>query len=125
MQKIHTNNAPKAVGAYSQGIKVENFLFVSGQIPIDPKTGEFVSNNIKEQTLQSLKNIEAIVKEAGGTIENIVKVGVFLDDINDFADMNRVYEEFFGSHKPARAAVEVAKLPKDAKIEIEAIAYIK
>ncbi|MDN5304279.1 MAG: 2-iminobutanoate/2-iminopropanoate deaminase [Fusobacteriaceae bacterium] len=125
MKKIHTDNAPKAVGAYSQGIKVDNFLFVSGQIPIDPKTGEFVSDDIKEQTLQSLKNIEAIVKEAGGTIENIVKVGVFLDDINDFAAMNSVYEDFFGNHKPARAAVEVAKLPKSAKIEIEAIAYIK
>jgi len=123
MKIINTQNAPAAVGPYSQAISVGCFLFVSGQIPLDPKTQKIVSGGIKEQTKQSLKNLEAIVKEAGLSLKDIVRCGIFIKDMNDFAAVNEIYAEFFSEHKPARACVEVSRLPKDALIEIEAIGY--
>ncbi|MDI6452791.1 RidA family protein [Peloplasma aerotolerans] len=122
MKKIETNKAPRAVGAYSQGVLVNETLYVSGQIPFVPDTMELVSNDIKEQTRQSLDNILGIVEAAGLKKENIVRCGVFMTDLGDFQKMNEVYASFFGDHKPARAAVEVRRLPKDVQIEIDAIA---
>ena len=121
MKMIHTEDAPKAVGPYSQGVMVGNTLYVSGQIPYVPTTMKPAGNDIKSQTLQSLRNILAIVKEAGLQKEQIVKCGVFMKDLSMFKDMNEVYQEFFGNHKPARFAVEVARLPLDVLIEIDAI----
>ncbi|AIF69036.1 endoribonuclease [Palaeococcus pacificus DY20341] len=121
---IFTEKAPKPIGPYSQAVKVGNFLFISGQIPINPETGELIQGDIKAQTRQVLENIKAIVEAAGGSLNNIVKVNVYLKDMNDFQAMNEVYAEYFGESKPARAAVEVARLPKDVKIEIEAIAFL-
>lgn len=122
---ISTNNAPGAIGPYSQAIKLGNMLFASGQIPIDPKTGEFAGNDIKTQTKQSLANVKAILEEAGTSLENVVKTTVFLSDINNFAAMNEVYAEVFaGTVFPARSAVEVAALPKGALVEIEVIASL-
>ncbi|MGL4373390.1 MAG: RidA family protein, partial [Turicibacter sp.] len=122
MNIISTVDAPKAIGPYSQAIEANGTLYISGQIPLDPKTMEFVSEDIVEQTHQCLKNIQAILAEAGYAIENVVKCGIFLADMNDFAAVNEVYAQYFSTHKPARACVEVARLPRDAKIEIEAIA---
>ncbi len=119
---INTNNAPAAIGPYSQAIKANGFVYVSGQLPIDPKTGEFASDEIKGQTRQSLTNLSEILKEAGTSLENAIKLNVYLKDMNTFADMNSVYAEFFTADFPARAAVEVARLPKDALVEIEAVA---
>jgi 2-iminobutanoate/2-iminopropanoate deaminase len=110
------------VGPYSQGVLVNGTLYVSGQIPFVPETMKLVSDDIAEQTLQSLKNILAIVEEAGLRKENIVRCGVFMTDLGEFGKMNAVYAEFFGDHKPARAAVEVRRLPKDVLVEIDAIA---
>ncbi len=118
---IKTDFAPKAIGPYSQGVQAGNMLFVSGQIPFVPDTMTLVSENISDQTRQSLNNIKGIVEAAGFTIQDIVKCTVFLKDMNHFTDMNKVYAEFFEEHKPARAAVEVARLPKDVLVEIEAI----
>ncbi len=121
MKFIHTEHAPKAVGPYSQAVMVKDTLYVSGQIPFVPETMKAAGNDIKSQTLQSLKNIQAIVEEAGLKKENIVKCGVFMKDLSMFKDMNEVYQAFFGTHKPARFAVEVARLPLDVLIEIDAI----
>ncbi len=121
MKKIHTNKAPKAIGPYSQAINVGNLLFISGQLPINPETN-LLETNIVDQTKRSLSNLKAIVEEAGFTINNIVKTTVFLKNMNDFQEMNKVYEAFFKDHKPARSAIEVARLPKDAIVEIQAIA---
>ncbi|BAA29948.1 137aa long hypothetical protein [Pyrococcus horikoshii OT3] len=120
---IFTENAPKPIGPYSQAIKAGNFLFIAGQIPIDPKTGEIVKGDIKDQTRQVLENIKAILEAAGYSLNDVIKVTVYLKDMNDFAKMNEVYAEYFGESKPARVAVEVSRLPKDVLIEIEAIAY--
>ena len=119
---INTNQAPAAIGPYSQAIKVGNLVYTSGQIPIDPATGNFVEGGIKEQTRQSLTNIKAILEEAGLSMNNVVKTTVFLADMNDFADMNSVYAEFFSEPYPARAAVAVKTLPKGALVEIEVVA---
>lgn len=119
---ISTENAPGAIGPYSQAIKAGNMIFVSGQIPIDPQTGEFVSDKIAEQTEQVLKNLSAVLDAAGATLQNVVKTTVFLADMNDFAAMNEVYAKFFSANKPARATVEAARLPRDARVEIECIA---
>ena len=119
---IVTENAPKAIGPYSAAIETETTVYVSGQLPIDPKTGAFPEGGIKEQTRQSLSNIKAILEEKGLTMDNVVKTTVLLLDMGTFADMNGVYGEFFKEPYPARAAFEVAKLPKDAMVEIEAIA---
>ncbi len=121
MKTISTKNAPAAVGPYSQAVLVNDTLYVSGQIPYVPETMTLVSEDIKEQTKQSLQNILGIVEEAGLKKENIVKCGVFMKDLGQFKEMNEVYAEFFGNHKPARFAVEVARLPLDVKVEIDAI----
>ncbi len=118
---IKTMNAPSAIGPYSQAIEANGMLFISGQIPFNPTTMTLISNDIKDQTRQALSNLQAIILEAGYTLKNVVKVTVYLKDMNDFALMNEVYAEFFSEHKPSRAAVEVARLPKDVKIEIDAI----
>ncbi len=119
---ISTQNAPQAVGPYSQAVWVNDLLFVSGQLPVDPQTGKFVSDDVKEQTKQVFENLGAILKEAGLGYENIVKATVYLTDMNDFAAMNEVYASFFAGDFPARAAFQVVKLPLGAKVEIEAIA---
>ncbi|PNV61629.1 reactive intermediate/imine deaminase [Clostridium sp. chh4-2] len=124
MSKIVTNNAPAAIGPYSQGVTAGKFVFVSGQLPIDPETGSFPEGDIKVLTARSLKNIEAILKEAGGSLENVVKTSIFVTDLKQFADVNEAYSKFFGDVPPARSCVEVAALPKGAAVEIEAIAYI-
>lgn len=122
MESINTKKAPAAVGPYVQGMVHDGLIFTSGQLPINPENGELVMD-IEAATKQSLTNVLEIVKEAGGKLENIIKVNIYVKDMNDFGKVNKVYEEFFGSHKPARSCVEVARLPKDGVIEIEAIAY--
>ncbi len=123
-QTVHTDNAPAAIGPYSQAIKAGNTVYVSGQLPVDPKTGEFAGDDIKTQTKQSLTNIQNILKEAGGGMEDVVKTTVLLSDISDFAAMNEVYATFFKEPFPARAAFQVAAIPKGAKVEIEAVAVL-
>ena len=121
---ISTTKAPSAIGPYSQAIQVGNIVYTSGQIPIAPTTGVFVEGGIKEQTRQSLLNVKAILEEAGLTMANVVKTTVFMADMNDFADMNAVYAEFFTEPYPARSAVAVNTLPKGALVEIEVVAGI-
>ena len=122
---VSTSKAPEAVGAYSQGIKVGELVFTSGQIPIDLETGE-MPGTIEEQTVQCLKNVSVVLEKAGSSLDNAIKLTVFLQDINDFAVMNQVYASFFSKEAPpCRSAVEVAAIPKGAKIEIEAIAIVK
>lgn len=118
---IHTNNAPGAIGPYSQGIIVGDFVYTSGQIPINPATG-VMETDIKLATKQSMENVKAILEAAGTSLENVVKTSIFLKDLNDFAAVNEVYGTYFTENPPARSCVQVAKLPKDAVIEIEAIA---
>ena len=120
---ISTSKAPAAIGPYSQAIQVGNFVYTSGQIPIDPATGQFAEGGIKEQTRQSLLNVKAILEESGLTLGDVVKTTVFMADMNDFADMNKVYAEFFSEPYPARSAVAVRTLPKGALVEIEVVAY--
>lgn len=122
MTIIKTDQAPQAVGAYSQGIMVNDTLYVSGQIPFDPATMAVVRGDIRDQTRQALVNVFAVVEAAGMTKENIVRCGVFMTDLNLFQEMNEVYADLFGKHKPARAAVGVRALPKGVMIEIDAIA---
>ena len=122
MESINTKKAPAAVGPYVQGMVHDGLIFTSGQLPINPENGELVMD-IEAAAKQSLTNVLEIVKEAGGKLENIIKENIYVKDMNDFGKVNKVYEEFFGSHKPARSCVEVARLPKDGVIEIEAIAY--
>ena len=124
MKIIETKNAPGAVGAYSQGIVSNGFVYSSGQLPLVPETGELISDDVKKATRQSLENVKAIVEAGGSSVEKIVKVNIFLDDVNDFAAVNEAYADFFGDHKPARSCVEVGKLPKNGLLEIEAIAEI-
>ena len=125
LQAIATKNAPAAIGPYSQAIAAEGrTVYVSGQMPIDPATGAFAGDDIAAQTKQSLTNIQNILKEAGGDMKNVVKTTVLLKDIADFAAMNEVYATFFAEPFPARAAFQVAALPKDARVEIEAVAVL-
>ena len=124
MNNISTKNAPAAIGPYSQAIKVGNLIYTSGQIPIDPATGALVAGGIKEQTRQSLLNVQAILKEAGISMSSVVKTTVFMADMNDFADMNAVYAEFFTEPYPARSAVAVKALPQGALVEIEVVAAV-
>ena len=124
MKAISTQKAPAAIGPYSQAIKVGNLVYTSGQVPIDPSTGNFVEGGIKEQTRQSLTNVQAILEEVGLTMGNVVKTTVFMADMNDFANMNTVYAEFFAEPYPARSAVAVKTLPKGALVEIEVVAEI-
>ena len=119
---IKTTKAPAAIGPYNQAIQVGNLVYTSGQIPIDPATGNFVEGGIKEQTRQSLLNVKAILEEAGLTMNDVIKTTVFMADMNDFSDMNAVYSEFFPEPYPARSAVAVKTLPKGALVEIEVVA---
>lgn len=121
---ISTENAPGAIGPYSQAIKTGGFVFCSGQIPIDPATGEFVAGGVAEQTEQVLKNLSAVLEAAGADLNHVVKTTVFVADMNDFVAMNEVYARFFSENKPARATVQAARLPRDARVEIECIAVI-
>lgn len=119
---ISTSDAPGAIGPYSQAIKTGGMVYCSGQIPIDPSTGEFVSDDVSGQTEQVLKNLEAVLAAAGSGLGQVVKTTVFLADMNDFAEMNEVYGRFFSENKPARATVQAARLPRDARVEIDCIA---
>jgi 2-iminobutanoate/2-iminopropanoate deaminase len=121
---IQTAHAPQAIGPYSQAIKTSGLVFASGQIPIDPHTGQFVAGGIAEQTEQVLKNLSAVLEAAGTGLDRIVKTTVFLADMQDFAAMNEVYGKFFKEQPPARATVEAARLPRDARVEIDAIALL-
>lgn len=124
-QPIKTDKAPAAIGPYSQGIEFDSKLvFTSGQIPLDPKTGQMVEGDIKVQTKQVLENLKAVLEAGGSNLKKVIKCTVFLADMNDFAAMNEVYGEYFNQAPPARSAFQVARLPKDAKIEIEAIGEI-
>lgn len=119
---ISTENAPKAIGPYSQAIKHNGLVFVSGQIPLNPASGTLVEGPIADQTRQVLENLKAILKAAGADLSKVLKATVFLKDMGDFEEMNKVYAEYFGEHKPARATVQVAKLPRDVGVEIEVVA---
>ena len=121
---IQTDQAPSAIGPYVQGRKVGPFLFTSGQIPLNPQTGQLVGDDVETQTAQALENMSRVVAAGGGALTDIVKTTVFIKNMNDFIRINKVYAEFFGEHKPARSCVEVARLPKDVLIEIECLAYI-
>lgn len=122
-QILKTENAPAAIGPYSQGTRAGNFIFVSGQLPLDSQTKEFAADDIRGQTEQSIKNLEAILASQGAALADVVKTTVFLQDMGEFAAMNEVYASFFTGECPARAAVEVTRLPLGARVEIEAIAY--
>jgi 2-iminobutanoate/2-iminopropanoate deaminase len=118
---ITSSGAPAAIGPYSQAVRAGDFLFVSGQVPIDPATGELIDGDVAAQTQRVLQSLDAIVRAAGATFDDVVKTTVYLADMNDFVAMNRVYATFFADPAPARAAVQVARLPKDAQVEIDAI----
>lgn len=122
---IATDHAPRAIGPYSQAIRAGNLLFCSGQIPIDPATGEFVSGGVAEQTEQVMRNLAALLTASQSSLKQVVKTTVFLADMDDFTAMNEVYGRFFAENPPARATVQAARLPRDAKVEIEAIAIIE
>lgn len=125
IKRINTEKAPAAIGPYSQGVAANQFLFVSGQLPIDPATGNMAAENVAAQAKQSLQNLSHILEEAGASLENVVKTTVFIQNMEDFGTINEVYAQFFrGDALPARSAVEVAKLPKGALVEIEAIAAL-
>ena len=119
---VSTSEAPAAIGPYSQGIKAGSLLFLSGQISIDPKTNQMASGSVEEQTKQALENLDAVLRAAGMSLDNVVNTTVFLKDVNDFGKMNTVYATFFKNKPPARATVQVARLPRDALVEISAIA---
>ncbi len=121
---IATEKAPKAIGPYSQGIKAGNMIFTSGQLPMNTSTGKLVQDDIKSEARQSLTNLKEVLAEGGATLNDVVKVTVFIKDMNQFGQINEVYAEFFNEHKPARSCVEVARLPLDANVEIEAVAII-
>ena len=121
---INTEKAPAALGPYSQEIKAGNTIYVSGQIPLIPETMEIISDDVQEQTKQSLENVKAVLEAAGATLNDVVKASVFIKDMNDFAKINEIYATYFTENNPARACVEVARLPKDVKVEIEVIAVV-
>ncbi|MBK9315413.1 MAG: RidA family protein [Acidobacteria bacterium] len=122
MESIHTDHAPEAIGPYSQAIKANGMVFASGQIPLDPATMQVVAGDIRAQTERVLKNMKAVLEAAGSSIEKTVKTTVYLADMNEFTAMNEVYAEFFGTARPARATVQVSRLPRDVKVEIDVIA---
>jgi 2-iminobutanoate/2-iminopropanoate deaminase len=122
MEYVHTDSAPAAIGPYSQAVVSQGFVLVSGQIPIDPSTGQLVEGPLSDQVRQVLSNLEAILVAAGSGRDRVVKVNVYLTDMDRFAEVNEVYADFFGDHRPARAAVQVARLPKDVPVEMELIA---
>ncbi|MCI0435710.1 MAG: RidA family protein [Gemmatimonadetes bacterium] len=124
LTSVHTDGAPAAIGPYSQGIVVGGFVFTAGQIPLDPSTMQGVQGGIAEQTERVMQNLKAILEQAGASLSSVVKTTVFLADMNEFAAMNEVYGRWFGAHKPARSTVQVARLPRDVRVEIEAIARV-
>ncbi len=124
LERVSTDSAPKAIGPYSQGIKANGFVFCSGQIPANPSTGGLVTGSITDQTKQSLSNVKGVIEAAGSSMNRVVKCTVFLKNMDDFSEMNAEYAKWFSDPPPARAAVEVARLPKDVDIEIEAIALL-
>ncbi len=124
-QIIQTDNAPGAVGPYSQGTRTDQMVFTAGQIPLDPATGKMVAGDIQDQTRQSLKNLQAVLEAAGAGLDSVMKTTVFLQDMGEFKLMNEIYAEFFPDNPPARSAVEVAALPLGARVEIEAIGLVK
>ncbi len=124
LKKVHTDGAPEAIGPYSQAIIVGNLVFTAGQTPLDPATMKLVEGDVAAQTARALDNIRAVLEAAGTSLDNVVKTTVFLKDMNDFPAMNEVYARYFGDHRPARSTVEVARLPMDARVEIEAIAAL-
>ncbi len=123
-QVIHSDHAPKAIGPYSQAIRVGDFVFCSGQLGLDPNTGNLVSGGVEAETRRALENLAAVLQAAGTSLERVVKTTVFLLDMNDFARMNAVYAEFFPANPPARSTIQVARLPRDGRVEIEAIAVV-
>ncbi|PIC69585.1 deaminase [Sporosarcina sp. P16b] len=124
MKYVKTENAPQAIGPYSQAVKVNGVVYTSGQIPLT-LAGEVVSGGIEAQTNQVLQNLGKVLEEAGSSLQQVIKTTVFIQDMNEFGALNAIYEEHFGEHKPARSTVEVARLPKDVRVEIEAIAICK
>lgn len=123
-ERVQTEKAPKAIGPYSQAIKANGMLFASGQVPLDPATGEIIQGTIAEHTERVFQNLKAVLEEAGTSLDNVVKTTVFLADLGDFAEMNETYAKFFGEVAPARSTVEVSRLPKDARVEIDLIALL-
>lgn len=124
MEYVKTEQAPQAIGPYSQAVKVNGVVYTSGQIPLTP-AGEVTGGGIEEQTNQVLQNLRKVLEEAGSDLQHVIKTTVFIQDMNEFGALNAIYEEHFGEHKPARSTVEVARLPKDVRVEIEAIALCK
>ena len=123
-QKVQSEGAPAALGPYSQAIRAGQFLFVSGQVPIDPRTGELVTGNVAVQTRRALENIGAILAAAGASFQHVVRTSVYLADLGDFGAMNEVYATFFTPPQPARSTIQAARLPRDARIEIDVIAFL-
>lgn len=123
-KRVETASAPAAIGPYSQAIIANGFVYTAGQIPLDPATGQLVEGDIAEQTRRVMQSLQAILEAAGASLQTVVKTTVFLQDMNDFAAMNGVYAEYFGDHKPARSTVQAARLPRDVKVEIEAVAVL-
>lgn len=121
---IHTEQAPAAIGPYSQAVRAGSLVFTAGQIPLDPATGQLVGGDIAAQTERVMRNLQAILQAAGTSLQRVVKTTVFLRDMDDFAAMNAVYGEFFGEHRPARSTVQVSRLPRDVAVEIEALASV-
>lgn len=124
IETVATDRGPKAIGPYSQGIKANGFLFLSGQIPLDPKTQQIVEGDAARQTERVLENLKGIVEAAGSSLHRVVKTTVFLSDLNDFSIMNEVYARYFAGHAPARSTVQVARLPRDVRVEIDLIALL-
>ncbi|MGE0126777.1 MAG: RidA family protein [Blastocatellales bacterium] len=122
MESIQTERAPQAIGPYSQAIKANGFIFASGQIPLDPATMKIVEGGIQEQTEQALENLKAVLDAAGSSLDRVIKTTVYLADMNEFAAMNEIYAKYFSAAKPARATVQVARLPRDVKVEIDLVA---
>lgn len=124
MRTISTDRAPKAIGPYSQGIAASGFLFLSGQVPLDPKTGDLVQGTVREEVTRVMDNLKAVLEAAGSGLDRVVRTTMYLTDLQDFAAMNEVYARYFGAHRPARSTVQVAALPKGARVEIDAIAAL-
>lgn len=124
LDPVTTPNAPSAIGPYSQAVRAGDLLFLSGQIPLDPASGELVAGSPADQTRRVIRNLAAVVEAAGGSLTDIAKTTLFVSDLGSFGEINEAYEQEFGGHRPARATVEVARLPKDVDVEIEAVAYL-
>lgn len=124
MEPVSTDQGPKAIGPYSQAIRANGFVFLSGQIPLDPKTQQVIEGDVSAQTERVIENLKAVVEAAGSSLERVVKTTVFLTDMGEFAEMNEVYSRYFAAHKPARSTVEVSRLPKNVRVEIDLIALL-